>query len=139
MVSEGTACVHLHSGRALFLLPGSPQLAYVSGGHSPITRSLSAPTTTSCSSAEKRSFPEVDLTSNIFPRALNPLDPKTEQKRGHIKEEWAEEPISYWITSKHLNSWNAAKRKTSGGPEGFADLGEKRSTFMFEPKPLSCH
>lgn len=46
-------------------------------GHSPITRSRSAPTTTSCSSAEKRSFPEVDLTSNIFPRAWNPLDPKT--------------------------------------------------------------
>lgn len=52
-------------------------------GHSPITRSLSAPTTTSCSSAENRSFPEVDLTSNILPRALNPLDPeaKTDKKR----------------------------------------------------------
>lgn len=56
-----------------------------SAGHSPITLSLSAPTTTSCSSAEKSSFPEVDLTSNILPRALNPLDPKanTQEERRH--------------------------------------------------------
>lgn len=50
-------------------------------GHSPITRSLSAPTTTSCSSAENRSFPELDLTSNIFPRALNPVDPEPNTER----------------------------------------------------------
>lgn len=80
---------------------------YMSGGHSPITRSFSAPTTTSCSSAEKRSFPEVDLTSNILPRALNPLDPKpnTERQRGDIKEERLElQLITYWITSvfEHL-------------------------------------
>lgn len=77
------------------------RFAFASAGHSPITRSLSAPTTTSCSSAEKSSFPEVDLTSNILPRALNPLDPKanTHTRRGGIKEERLE-PRSERIPSE---------------------------------------
>lgn len=62
----------------------------VSARHSPITRSLSAPTTTSCSSAENSSFPEVDLTSNVLPRALNPLDPEG----GNTQSEQGPAPIS---------------------------------------------
>lgn len=65
----------------------------MTAGHSPITRSLSAPTTTSCSSAEKRSFPVVDLTSNILPRALNPLDPKrehTQSEETSKRSDWSQ-------------------------------------------------
>lgn len=60
---------------------------HMSADHSPITLSLSAPTTTSCSSAEKRSFWDVDFTSNILPRALIPLDPKTDT-HSEEREHW---------------------------------------------------
>lgn len=43
--------------------------------HSPITRNFSAPTTTSWSSAEKSSFPALDFTSSILPRAWTPWEP----------------------------------------------------------------
>lgn len=61
------------------------QLKQESGSDSPVTRSRSAPTTTSCSSAEKRRFPEVDLTSNMRPCALNPLDPADMQQRRNVQ------------------------------------------------------
>lgn len=106
---------------------GSRQIGrftFTSAGHSPITRSLSAPTTTSCSSAEKSSFPEVDLTSNILPRALNPLDPKpnthTHTRRGDMKEQRLE-LRSEWIQSEYEHL-KCRKKDIHGG---VADVKER--------------
>lgn len=98
-----TACDHQNSLRFHSLAPDIALrlLRTMTGtaGHSPITRSLSAPTTTSCSLAEKSSFPEVDLTSNVLPRALNPLDPEpnTQKERRHQREEWLGAGADSWL------------------------------------------